>query len=854
MIKLTVNPETNPCLHSFDQAAVVIGLEGDLSLPGEDLKPAHVKIFEQEGRFFILNLANDPFVTLNQQPFGKKILRNNDVITIGETSILFEGQEEDQERHYPLVDTEEKLNVILEKAIHSPASEVEKQNNLSESSSEVEMRQLEELASNYINDWKEQELLEDFDVEALLKEAGEVESQNDESQTPPPPVAPREVPKPASRSELMHQKGSLKDYYLRELEDETEPTQKEIDAASKFEENQGRWNWKYVGVILILILLIITATLSTFYLSASDKNNEDELKAAAGVADVAMALAYAQMNHGKPHNLNWSDPEFIKNNLLSTLAPKYNPTDTLDSHGQFANNSYFIRIYTSSDLSHFLVIAQPSPSILHWLIPRASIIVDSRQMEMRRIGDLKSLNRILLNPNMLDGTNHNEVGLLIQQGELIPLSAVASKEAKHGFSPPKILGSIRPGAENLIYNAPRYYPFGESFLKKALILSENQGTSQEVALLQNQLKALEKYPNIVLYSPQGMQRATQAQKALNTFFPNNKFLVAYLRLNTKGFIVSSNLLMDDTSSDIAMAAPVIPDPQPIDEEEEEEKIPLKNPQDIKIGEVTLTNPPSDLDTTHPLLLKLCALQANKQHLEKDFDLKLTALLEANKKDSATITDFLQRMENLLKKSLSSYQEGDEKIAKTQTTMQFLANLNALLKTKVELSNLEEHDLIKSLVKLYEDYGDMPLADFMRYIKAAGFEAFVDNHLKVQNKNSQEERTPYEQLVEAQLVHMKQSDNVAELLQNVEKIAQTLNLDIYPDPEIVIAYQAKAKVQVLDKLNDFLMSNDNGLPESEFTEVNRSRIEQIMKLAWVTKQDELEFYLNEFDSRRLKDKQ
>lgn len=877
MIKLTVNPETHSYTHIFHKSCVIIGMGADLNLAGESLDPVHIKIIEQDERYIIVNQANDPFVTLNGIPFGKKTLKNNDLILIGNTPVLFSSVVEKQEDHIipaqaNLVDTEEKLHTILEQALASKSMEnassqisfplpLEQHNYSNESPGfnlENELQRLEELAENISQEesWKNEQLPSDLDLEALLRQVEDLEAPPPEMQAEsqinsPTLVSIGEAPSPPSYEEKqavrssMHQKGSLKDYYLSEFDDETEQMNKSQDAEELVSAIMHRWNWKFISLIAAALIAILFVLFIFFYFSMSDRNNEDELKAAAGVADVAMALTYAQMNHGKPQNQNWSDPEFIKNNLLAALAPKYNPFDNLDSHGQFSNNSYFIRIYTSSDLSHFLVIAQPAPSILHWMIPRASIVVDSKHMEMRKIDDLKTLNRVLLNPNTLDGTNHTEVSEIIQQGELIPLSKVATKVGSYGFVPPKILGSIRPGAENLIYNAPRYYPFGESFLKKALMLSENQGNSQEVTLLQNQLKALIKYPNLILYSPIGMQRAVQAQKALNTFLPQNKLLVAYLKLNSKGMILGSNLLMDDASSEIAVGPQFTPQLEFAPPQEKEQVVGTDDSV-----EKSIQTSQNNIDDKHPLFLKLCALQTMRQHSQHAFETELAALLNHAEENHSDVLHFLARMELLLKKSLKTYEGDQDKTRKTTATIEFLDKLQKVLVKNEERRRQEEQNLKKSLTKLYEDYSDMPLVDFMGYIKSAGLDDFMQQHLKLQQDNSAASELPQEQ-IEAQIQKIKASTNLAELNQAVEELAGVLSLEKFPEPAKLILYQTEARLQVLDKLNDFLLSSEKGLSPSEFTKENEARLAQIMKTAWVTDHDEFNFYLNEFEVRQQK---
>lgn len=637
MIKLTVNPDLKPEVKTFSKSIVAIGSEvpsqADFSLPGETLQPVHIKIQEQDGRFIITNNANDPFVTLNGLPFGKKSLKNHDLIQIGNTIIRFEGENSKPfsvseevpstsshgKPHENWVDTEEKLNVILEQALASKLTEPNpgqrqqlnkdirqdsaaspnyKREEFQESMDfgngfdvESEMEKLEEQAEIEAG-WNFDQMKED-DLEDLLNQVEELESSRDTdqshvkesllSETNRNPLSehiqkssaqhhkPLEsnihqqtvsVQPPAHKNgdphsspAPKHSKGSLKDYYLSEFDDESE-NWNQNKKSQKDAEQSAKWNWSLIAIIGCVILALILILGAFFYSNIRARNAEEEIRAAEGVADVAMALTYAQINHINPQNQNWSDPEFLKNNLMAVLASEYSPVATLDHHGQFSNNSYLLRIYTSNDLSQFLVIAQPAPSLLQWLIPKASILVDSKAMELRRTSDLKAMNRLLLNPTTLDGLSAMEVSNLVKHGENIPLATLAAKSGQDGFNLPKALAFIRPNAENFIYNAPRYYHFGESFLKKAHILNESPSNGYEVALLQQEMLELSKFSNLVLYSSQGMQWAAQAQKSINTFLPNNKLLVAYLTFNSKGKINSSHLLMDEGPTDVAQGPSV----------------------------------------------------------------------------------------------------------------------------------------------------------------------------------------------------------------------------------------------------------------------------------------------------------
>ncbi len=63
---------------------------------------------------------------------------------------------------------------------------------------------------------------------------------------------------------------------------------------------------------MIVIVAILAAVGSGVYFTFNEKNDEREFIAAQGLADMSMALTYAQMHQLKPLNQNWGDPDFLK--------------------------------------------------------------------------------------------------------------------------------------------------------------------------------------------------------------------------------------------------------------------------------------------------------------------------------------------------------------------------------------------------------------------------------------------------------------------------------------------------------------------------------------------------------------
>src|SRR5262249_43379368 len=144
-------------------------------------------------------------------------------------------------------------------------------------------------------------------------------------------------------------------------------------------------------------------------------------------------------------------------------------------------------------------------------------VVDSKLMQLKKVADMKTLNRLLVNSNNLDNSNAIEVTNLVKHGELIPLNILAKKRKGQDFSPPKALILMRPGAENYIYNAPRYYQLGETILKRAIDLMEMPGSAYEMSRLKQDMSLLSKMHDMILYSSEGIQLTLDAQKAIAAF-------------------------------------------------------------------------------------------------------------------------------------------------------------------------------------------------------------------------------------------------------------------------------------------------------------------------------------------------
>src|SRR5262249_356761 len=144
-------------------------------------------------------------------------------------------------------------------------------------------------------------------------------------------------------------------------------------------------------------------------------------------------------------------------------------------------------------------------------------------------------------------------------------------------------------------------------------------------VLQHEMKFLSRFPNIVFYSSQGMQWASEAQSALNAFLPNNKLLIAYLNYNSKGIATGSHLLMDEGRQEVAIGPQISPPTH--------EKKPLSqsvpkgtNPAKTFPKTAGTDSASSRVDKNHPLLLQLIAIKGQRDQTLSEFESDLLVLL------------------------------------------------------------------------------------------------------------------------------------------------------------------------------------------------------------------------------------
>lgn len=818
MFKITVYSHGQSKEHTFERKSrIVFGKVGsndvDLFLEGENVSAQHLTLETTDQDSILYNTSNDPFATINGEPFGKRKLRNNDIVQVGQTTFRFQYLQES-----PLENQQASpapLENILDSAIQSKKTNDSTPSFQTTNIDHLE-KELEEIKNSYdlpLNDEHplfSQDDLEIDEIESLVREVEAMEWEEVQAlsssevsvgahsfQKAPSPYLPSSPAfagnKTSSEAPPTRQTSNTEEESKKKLPKASEPVKQPANQAPSKPPVTLSINWKWWLVLSLLTLLLLFLVGGSFYYHMQDKRRLEETKASQGVADIAMALMYAHVNQITPPNQNWSNPAFLKKNLGAVLSSKYQILATIDAHGQFSNSPYLLRIYPNKDLSQFIVIAQPAPSPLQSIFPRTTIIVDSKEMELRKLKDLRELNRVLATAKPFENFDTNSSSAIIKSGELIPLNSITLSNSKLGFSPPRSLAVLRPGADNRIYNAPRYYLFGERILNK-IISFENEGYSNAsttaTSVLQD-LNQLGTLPNLVLYSTQGMTKALHAQRALATISPENKLLVGYLKLNSEGKVLSSQLLMKHALTSTSWQ---------------------KNRLDTEIAIKDVKEPLFAKETELPPLNQFQAALQSIQHTRKE-------------KLSEQVNEIKTLLDNQI----------------TTPTNDFKQNFQSLSQKLISEVAVTNEENTQQLHQLISDSSDKPLEGLLNEVQTAGL-----GQLLTTSQSHSEDKDRLKNEFETKLNDVTEAGQLENLETALQVITQWVTLNTHLDPQLLSSFQKQTSEGVIQKLSDFLLSPTNHLPKNDLIVNKRGQLESILNLAWIKDDEVKHYYLNEFD--------
>lgn len=802
MITLTIKNRSSPTVLTFPSNALSIGFGSnfDVNLSNYSSTPVSgelAKIYVVGDKFWFHNVQNDPFITVNDLSIAKRILDNGDGIQIGDLVLSFEGSlEKSQEQlsHFIEQKVEEK---IQDSAVPASAQATMTMENPQE---------WQQVESDLIG---EGEILAFTDEELGRLDLGELVSEIDlvkyDETFQPKDAALFEVDwngdvqlntffpyqKIEETKDPQAAKGGTKDLHLQDLEEDHEIFQ--ANPLTKTSYSQETFiPWKWVGILFFLLLILGLISMSLFYLSLADQRKEEEMKAAAAVSDIAMALMHAKVNNIQPHNQNWSDVEFLRTNLQNIIPDNYAPLIELDSQGQFLGCPYSLRIYMIANRDKFILIAQPAPTLYQWIIPLSALVVDSSLMEIRKINDFRTLNRLLTGPDSMKSFRNEQLTQLIKEGTLIRLDKIAKATNHFELTPPKSLSRLKAGAENFIYNAPRYYKFSQPIIEKSLNLNSNS-TSEEISLFHQEIGALKKLPSLVIYSLQGKKVALQVLKGFSTFAPAYNPFIGVISLNSKGLISTSQIVLDG--------------------EKNQKMIAIKNEGNDLIAFNQLKDIDDEIDINHPLYIQLKGIS------------------EKRMVETAAITEKIIEI-------LQMHQE--------KPIIPLRNELHPHLEELYRLNEYHQNMIREELCQLHNTYKEFSVAQFLQYVRVFQLENCLEDAISNKGKLEEEMHNREKQMFML-LEEIHRAENLNDLNLILLRASQIVTLDHLKHVDRVIFFQNLCQSYTLDVLTEFIFSSKNHLPFSEFRKENLSVLTSILKNAWVNDPEVMEYYTKQFQA-------
>ncbi|MDB2613895.1 FHA domain-containing protein [Chlamydiales bacterium] len=306
--------------------------------------------------------------------------------------------------------------------------------------------------------------------------------------------------------------------------------------------SESRWHlWVlFISVLSVFILLFSTS----FYITITERIAHQRLTTGRSLSDVAVTLKYAAEHKIVPSDKNWLDPHFLEE-VGEKILPNYLTNyDWIDKEGSFKDTPYLLRVYSNPSFSRFLLIAQPQANLFQWILPKTTIVVDSKTMTLREFSNVRDLNRLLVNMTGFDGLIENEIEELFEKTNPISLKELAKGREHLGYRPPDELAIVNPEAELFLYNAPRYYQWNESIIE----LVNDSDDPNKLKKLAKLIEAQSYFKDMVYYTPKGIESAIHARKIIFQEIPESTPLLGYIEFSADHKISESHLLMMNQNS------------------------------------------------------------------------------------------------------------------------------------------------------------------------------------------------------------------------------------------------------------------------------------------------------------------
>ncbi|GAB4236299.1 MAG: hypothetical protein Tsb0021_16030 [Chlamydiales bacterium] len=541
------------------------------------------------------------------------------------------------------------------------------------------------------------------------------------------------------------------------------------------------------------LTLFFSIVLTAYFLLNYHDSEDYEMKAALAVSDAGMSLLHSHILDPKTLQQNWTNLERLQDPLSQLIGSKVSPLYSLTPEGEFLDGKYLLRLFSNQDGSRFLIVAQPLGKMAAWLSSKKAFVLDSDMMEIKVIEDIRALNKALLAPQLFDDPFANAVIVnLLSKAQSYDLREIRTIENSKDFIPPKGLDFIRPGAERLVYNMPRYYRFTEHLMNQAA--NEDRDTLLSgKSKFQDEFSRLLGFNNLVFYTSDGYQTAVHAYEMLNMFFPQEEYLVGSLQIDPSMDLISNNLLL--TMRGTQLPHPFINKNRQLSGEEE-----LKENQ-----------------AGHPhfyLFNEMIALNAERAKALEPHTIAVSNLFAKNQ----------QKAQPRFKEELSSLLEQYEK-----TEEDYLNKIS------------------KVLLQLYEDYHlSDPQASSNQFISLAynaGLDQFTEAQLKHYIEENQNDRVWGEQL-ELMLQDLRNTYTLQDLEFQVSKIRTYL--DRVPETSsFKLIAQNRLKKEIFLHFEELLIQSEN---QTNIEDQDKIALKNLLDSSG-SSEEEKRYYLNIFNSQK-----
>lgn len=549
---------------------------------------------------------------------------------------------------------------------------------------------------------------------------------------------------------------------------------------------------RFLSTLLLSIVFIAVINVG-LYKHFSEKYSVEESDVSRILSEMAMVIKSSQ---NTDNDILKSGPiaiDTIQDNLKYIETSSYQLLSEFSNLKDFTSPGYEIFVKFSNQFDRFVLVAQPNSSLMASILSKPALFVDGQNMELFSFSkNLVALDALKLRDQILTDEQVISLEDLKKKSEQVPLLQL-NKTIEYGFAAPIDLEIVADKAGYKIYNAPRFFLFTNQVVSKLAALGRGEIYKRDIEELDEKLKVLANFDQLVLYASQGAPMALNAYKGLKKYFPQYKFYIGYLEINaTNGRVRSARLV-----------------PQ----------------NDLMQAEASITKD----DSIVPVDLGL------KEGIKREnfFYKELSSLIQSKEAKLQKITDEINALASRFVsstefKSNESYKELEENysVSNRQADVEISTKIQELYDSSPELN--DQKILFRVIDQLHINY-------------------LVPTAIKKTDSgmvNQISDQLSAEKVTEL-LADFHQISDWELLKKTCDTIYQILNSgNINASDEFY--FRKNFKEQLLTKLESLILTPIQEGSAHDIQKIDKSSIQNLLHMADVDSQEEQNFYLEEFD--------